>query len=203
MGWTGVRREPGMTDREFLRARVSRHPHPDRTHPGLRQAGRGRGPADRGGRVTAWPAARGGLDVCPVRGLPIPASSGRDPATGAGKFGVNDPLAKLVCGMGRRCGVCGGPLGAEVVFLAADRGGDPARLDFSDPGMDGPCAKAAMDACPHIARGRPGKPGWVWVTAAGYQLVPGQGGALVGFRPDPPPLAILRFGYEAGRLVER
>lgn len=31
-----------------------------------------------------------------------------------------------------------------------------------------------MDACPHIARGHDGKPGWLWVEATGYELVPGR-----------------------------
>jgi hypothetical protein len=43
--------------------------------------------------VAAWPEAVQGLPECPVRGLPIPVSSGRDPGTGAGRFGVNDPVA--------------------------------------------------------------------------------------------------------------
>jgi hypothetical protein len=151
----------------------------------------------------AWPASWAGLEVCPARGLPIPASSGRDPVTGAGRFGVNDPLAKLTCGLGRRCGVCAGPLAGEVVFLARDRGADPARLVFADPGMDPACAEAAMGACPRLAHGRPGQR-WVWVTCAGYEMVPGlDSSLLIAFRPDRPLLAVRRFGYDpAGRLAE-
>ena len=159
--------------------------------------------------MTAWPEALKGLPVCPVRGLPIPVSSGRDPGTGAGRFGVNDPLAKLACGLSRTCGVCGLLLGATMVFLAVDYGADPARLVFSDPGMHEPCAAASMTLCPFIQRERvphwagaqPGKPGWVWLVTSSYDLVPGRGSALAAFRPAPAG-TIRRFGYVAGRLAE-
>jgi hypothetical protein len=152
------------------------------------------------------PACLAHLPVCPVRGLPIPASSGRDGA-GAGRFGINDPLAKLACALGRRCGVCGLPLDGPVVFLALDRGADPARLDFGDPGMHESCAAVSMMLCPYIAKARvpsrvrdeAGKPGWVWVAAAGYEVVPGP--ALVGFRPFGV-LAIRRFTYGPTGLAE-
>jgi hypothetical protein len=159
--------------------------------------------------VTAWPEAVQGLPVCPVRDLPIPVSSGRDPDTGAGRFGVNDPGAKLACGLNRACGVCGLALGTTIVFLAEDYGADPARLVFSDPGMHQPCAEASMVLCPFIQRervphragARPGKPGWLWVTSPSYELVPGRGSALVAFRPGLVE-AIRRFGYADGRLAE-
>lgn len=156
-----------------------------------------------------WPAALADLPVCPVRRLPIPVSSGRDPVTGAGRFGVNDPMAKLMCGLSRACGVCGLPLGAIIVFLAVDHGADPATLVFSDPGMHEPCAAASMDLCPFIQRervpyragARPDKPGWLWLATPGYELAPGRGGALVAFRPGPVS-AIRRFRYVRGLLAE-
>jgi len=153
-----------------------------------------------------WPDEVAHLEVCPVRGLPIPASSGRDDA-GKGRFGVNDPLAKLACALGRRCGVCGQPLNGPVVFLALDRGADPAGLNFGDPGMHESCAAASMVLCPYIAKARvpsrvrdeAAKPGWAWVAAAGYKVVPGP--ALVGFRPVAV-LAIRRFTYGPTGLAE-
>jgi hypothetical protein len=144
-----------------------------------------------------------------VRGLPIPVSSGRDPITGAGRFGVNDPVAKLVCGLSRACGVCGLALCATIVFLAVDHGMDPARLAFSDPGMHEQCAEASMALCPFIQRervprragARAAKPGWLWVVSPSYELIPGRGASLVAFRPGQVE-AIRRFGYSRGRLVE-
>jgi hypothetical protein len=156
-----------------------------------------------------WPEAVAGLPVCPVRGLPMPVSSGRDRGTGAGRFGVNDPVAKLACGLCRACGVCGRALTAMIVFLAVDYGADPDRLVFSDPGMHEPCAEASMALCPFIQRervphrdgARTGKPGWLWVASPSYQLVPGRGAALVAFRPGPVE-AVRRFRYVGGRLAE-
>lgn len=161
-----------------------------------------------------WPAALAHLPVCPVRGLPIPASSGRDPRTGQGRFGVNDPLAKLACGLGRACGVCGRPLGGTmIVFLSADHGQDPAGLAFSDPGMHEPCAGASLALCPYIqhqqvpGRTRPepaqGKPGWLWAASLSYDLTlaPPGSPALIAFRPGPL-LAVRRFRYSRGRLAE-
>jgi hypothetical protein len=155
----------------------------------------------------AWRDALAALPVCPVRRLPIPVSSGRDD-DGAGRFGVNDPLAKLACALGRRCGVCGQPLDGPVVFLALDRGADPACLNFGDPGMHESCALASMVLCPYIAKARvpsrirdeAGKPGWVWVAATGYEVVPGP--ALVGFRPVGV-LAIRQFTYGPTGLTEK
>ena len=146
-----------------------------------------------------WPAALAGLPVCPRRGLPVPFSSGRD-EDGTGRFGRNDPLAKLLCGIGRRCGVCGGPLGdGEIVFLVLNRGVPLRQPVFPDPANHEPCAEAAMALCPYIARpkvpGRDGdpKPGWlIWVTRS-YELVPGRN-AAADFLPGPP-VRIRRFRY--------
>jgi hypothetical protein len=133
--------------------------------------------------VTAVPPGLAHLPVCPVRGLPIPYSSGRDPA-GTGRFGVNDPAAKLACGLLRLCGVCGRPLGGgEIVFLA-QAAQVPHRPVFTDPPMHEACAGAAMSLCPRIARPRAaGRPWLMWVTTA-YELVPGRK-AAADFRPGP------------------
>lgn len=159
--------------------------------------------------LSEWPAALAGLPVCPVRDLPIPVSSGRDPDTGAGQFGVNDLLIKLSCGLTRACGVCGRGLGATIVFLAVDHGADPATLVFSDPGMHEACAAASMALCPFIRHERvprragaePGKPGWLWVASSSYELVPGEPPALLAFRPAPA-IVIRRYRYADGRLAE-
>ena len=159
--------------------------------------------------MTALPGALDGLPVCPVRHLPIPVSSGRDPLTGAGLFGVNDPLAKLLCGLSRTCGVCGLPLGDTIVFLGVDHGADPASLVFSDPGMHESCAAESMTLCTFIQHERmpgrhgrwAGKPGWVWLSSSSYELTPGRGQGLIAFRPSPA-LAVRRFAYAGGRLAE-
>lgn len=148
-----------------------------------------------------WPACVAGLPVCPVRGLPVPYSSGTDPGTGAGKFGANDLMAKMACAIGGLCGVCGQPLGdGQIVFIAVAKDfaamRDPV---FGDPPNHEVCADAAMALCPHIARPGRGKPGWVLVTCAGYDVEPG--GLLVAFRPGPV-TSIRRFAYDRGALAE-
>ena len=159
------------------------------------------------------PACVAHLPVCPRRGLPIPATSGRDRDTGAGKFGVNDPDAKLLCALGELCGVCGYPFdGQPMIFLAADKrpAADPARLLFTDPANHPDCAEAAMILCPYIARPRVGhrvvpaepKPGWLWVATRSYDLAPGRPpGVRFTFRPGPLS-AVRRFRYDGGTLTE-
>jgi hypothetical protein len=147
-----------------------------------------------------WPACVARLPVCPVVGLPVPFSSGVD-ACGRGRFGRNDPLAKLTCGLARRCGICGEEFdGADMVFLVADRPmADPV---FTDPPSHEWCAEASLTLCPRIVNGRTAAaPAWqMWVTGS-YELVPGRR-AVVDFKPGPP-LRIRRFTYNrAGRLRE-
>jgi hypothetical protein len=98
--------------------------------------------------------------------------------------------------------VCGLALGTTIVSLAVDDGPNPATLVFSDPGLHEPCAQASMvlrpyiqrERVPHRAGARPGKPGWLWVASASYELVPGRGSAMVTFRPGPAE-AIRQFEY--------
>jgi hypothetical protein len=148
------------------------------------------------------------LPVCPVRGLPIPVSSGRNP-DGSGRFGENDTLAKLTCGATRRCGICGRELGEEVTFLGIESGARLTPPAFGDPGMHELCAEASLQLCPFIARARvPGrhgqrpKDGWLmWITSS-YELVPGRGTSLISFLPGPA-VRIRRFTYDgSGRLRE-
>jgi hypothetical protein len=145
-----------------------------------------------------WPAEVAHLPVCPVRGLPIPYSSGCD-ADGAGQFGRNDPVAKLACGVRRLCGVCGRTLGdGEIVFLVADSGRVPSSPVFPDPPNHQACATAAMGLCPRIAR--PGRHGWLWWITDSYELVPGRR-SLADFLPGPA-IRITRFAYAGGQLRE-
>lgn len=152
------------------------------------------------------PETVAGLPVCPKRHLPIPFATERE-ADGIGRFGANDPLAKLLCGIGRRCGVCGGRLGdGEIVFLAVDRGHLGRRPVFTDPAMHEPCAEASMALCPFIARARTAgrasagpKPGWVMLVTRSYELVPGRH-ALADFLPGPA-VHIRRFGYDADGVL--
>jgi hypothetical protein len=144
------------------------------------------------------PAALARLPVCPVRHLPIPYSSGRD-ESGAGRFGVNDCLAKMACGVLHLCGICGEPLAGDLVFLTADPGVPLHQPVFPDPPNHEACADAALQWCPRIAR--PGPRGWLmWITGS-YDLVPGRK-ALLDFRPGPA-ARIRRFAYDQdGRLAE-
>lgn len=150
-------------------------------------------------RADQWPPQIQQLPRCPVRGLPVPHSSGFD-EDGTGQFGINDPMLKLICGMGRLCGICGRPLGdGEIVFLVADRG-PLASPVFTDPASHEDCAEASLQLCPAIAR--PGtEDGWqMWVTGS-FAMVPGRN-ALLAFRPGPA-ARIRRFGYDGrGRLAE-
>lgn len=141
------------------------------------------------------------LPVCRKWRLPVPYSSGTD-ATGAGQFGINDPAAKLACGVRRLCGICGQALDGEIVFLVADAGVPLRRPVFPDPGNHERCAVEATVLCPHIARrGRSSPPGWLmWVTTS-YELVPGRK-ALADFLPGPA-LRLRLFAYDqTGALVE-
>lgn len=164
-----------------------------------------------------WPAAVAALPVCSVRNLPVPVTSWRNPDTGAGLFGVNDPAAKLACALAGTCGICGFPLGNPMVFLAADHGADPARLLFADPGMHPACAQASLGLCPYIQHERvpsrvsaranavpgaaPVKPGWIWIASSGYQIEPGRRPGTIVFRPGPE-RDVRRFRYVSGRLRE-
>lgn len=157
------------------------------------------------------------LPVCSVRDLPVPVTSWRNPDTGEGMFGVNDPAAKLTCALTGACGICGSLLGNPMVFLAADYGADPARLLFADPGMHPACARASLELCPYIQHERvpsrvatrantgtrtgPGKPGWIWIASSGYQLAPGRRPGTIVFRPGPE-RDVRRFRYVSGRLRE-
>jgi hypothetical protein len=150
------------------------------------------------------------LPRCPVRGLPVPVSSGRD-ESGAARFGRNDPVAKLTCALDELCGVCGDPFDGEpMVFFAVDSGGDPARLLFPDPPSHADCLADSMGLCPFIAaqrmprRARPGEPkdGWVMVTCGGYELRAGRTpGVAVVFKPAQIQ-SVRRFTYNHGALEE-
>jgi hypothetical protein len=155
------------------------------------------------------------LPRCPVRGLPIPVSSGRDTGTGAARFGRNDPAAKLACALGELCGICGDPLAGEpMVFFAVDTfppDVDPGRLLFPDPPNHAGCLADAMGLCPFITaqrmprRARPadGKDGWLMLTCGGYELRPGRPPAvLFTFKPRRIE-TVRRFSYSAdGALTE-
>lgn len=148
----------------------------------------------------AWPEAWADLPVCARFRLPVPASSGVDPDTGLGRFGVNDPVAKLMCAAGRLCGICARPLDDALVFLTHDRGWDPDRYLPTDPAVHPDCATAAMGACPYIRRRLAGKPGWLWLETGSYTIEPG--GALFVFRPGKPLAAVRRFAYGPAGLAE-
>ena len=136
------------------------------------------------------------LPRCPVRGLPFPFS-GINPVTGRAGFGVNDLLAKMICGQRRLCGVCGGPLPEQFTFLAADHGGTWRRPVFRDPPSCWRCVAASMRLCPHIAS--PAEPGWLaWITRS-YELIPDL--RVVAFRAGPA-VNVRRFAYRDGRLIE-
>ena len=145
------------------------------------------------------------LPVCPVRGLPIPFSSGTDPETGAGQFGRNDPLAVMLCAARGLCGICGNPVGDNVVFLVRDtRPMDLFALVFADPPNHEACAERAMRLCPRIRGPRPGERGWLLIVADSCTPGPPPEGAngLVGFTPGTV-MQIRVFAYgEAGRLAE-
>jgi hypothetical protein len=143
------------------------------------------------------PAFLAHLPRCPRTGLPYPFS-GVDPATGQGRFGVNDLLAKLICGQRRLCGVCGEPLPAEFTFLAADHGQVLRRPVFRDPPSCERCVQASMRLCPHIRR--PAEPGWLAWTTSSYELVPDA--TVLAFRPGPA-TDVRRFAYRDGRLIVR
>lgn len=161
----------------------------------------------------ALPARIAALPKCPRRGLPVPFSSGLN-GDGTGRFGTNDTALKLVCAIAGLCSVCAEPIGdgEPHVFLAADlNAGEAARLLFTDPPAHEDCAAASLSLCPYIASARvpsrhhpgAGKPGWLWLAAAGYELGPGQPpGVSFTFRPVPP-LVVRRFSYTAaGTLAE-
>jgi hypothetical protein len=145
------------------------------------------------------------LPVDPVLGLPIPVTSARDPATGQGRFGVNDTAAKLMCAAAELCGVCGRLIWGPMVFLAADPGQDPARVVFPDPPMHEACARWSMTACPAISTPNRKRPRWLRVGCDGYQVgppPPGAGARVFVFRPVPP-LVVTRYAYDPdGVLAE-
>jgi hypothetical protein len=150
--------------------------------------------------VTRRPAAIADLPVCPVRHLPVPYSSGRNP-DGTGRFSVNDPDAKLACALAEWCGVCGRPLdGGDMVFVAA-LADVPVRPVFPDPPSHLACAGWSMTVCPAITRGAGTVPGWLmWITTT-YELIPGRR-ALFDFRPGPA-TRLRQFTYDDdGRLRE-
>ena len=170
-----------------------------------------------------WPALAG-LPVCPVRLLPVPWVAGWHP-DGSAAFTVNDTRRRAACGRHRLCGICGGALDNPMWFLGQWRyGADPARLVFTDPGMHEAHALASMDACPYIARPRvprrpppcevnspdvpapDGKPGWVLLTAGGYQMIdqPRRGGGVVQVFKPGPLIAVRYFAYAGpgGALLE-
>jgi hypothetical protein len=84
-----------------------------------------------------------------VRGFPIPyvqfiATNGEP------DFRILDHGAVLRCLTGRRCALCGLPMGRHVYFI----GGPLCEANgfFYDPPMHKDCAEFALRACPHIAR---------------------------------------------------
>lgn len=147
-----------------------------------------------------WPERIRRLPRCTRTGLPVPFSSGVD-EHGAGRFGVNDPMAKLACAMGRRCGICGDPFepGEDLVFLVADR--PLSRPVFPDPPSHEDCAEASLELCTHIANPRLSPvPAWqMWVTGS-YEPVPGRV-AMIDFLPGPA-TRVRRFTYGGGTLTE-
>lgn len=156
------------------------------------------------------PDAIKALPRCPVKGAPIPFSSGTD-ADGAGQFGRNDLLATMMCAVGRLCGVCGTKLGDEVAFLVIDhRPVNPALLVFADPPNHESCAEWATRLCPRIAsRDRTRwhgatEPGWLIIVVSSWSAGPPPEGSkgLVGFVPGPVE-RIRRFAYGDGdKLAE-
>jgi hypothetical protein len=156
------------------------------------------------------PAVIKSLPRCPVKGAPIPFSSGTDDQ-GAGRFGINDPMATMICVIGGLCGICGTKLDGEAAFLVIDtRPVDPAVLIFADPPNHESCAEWAMRLCPFISRpdgvrsDGTGKPGWLIVVAGSWSPVPPPPGSkgLVGFIPGPVE-RIRAFAYdERGKLTE-
>jgi hypothetical protein len=154
------------------------------------------------------PDAVDALPRCPVWDLPVPFSSGTDPDTGAGKFGRNDLIAKMLCGLRGLCGVCGLALGdGEVVFITVDTGATWTTLPaFNDPPNHPACAEASMRLCPYIARprhpGRDGapKPGWLMWVCRSFEFVPGQTSLAV-FAPGPI-TQVRRFTYDGADLTE-
>lgn len=84
------------------------------------------------------------LDVDPRWGLPRPFT------TGDRALGNEDPRLRLQCAMQGLCAVCGRPLGERAVFL----GGLGMAHDrvVGDGPMHEPCATAALELCPHLAR---------------------------------------------------
>jgi hypothetical protein len=146
-----------------------------------------------------WPECVRNLPVCPRFGLPVPYSSGTA-ENGTGRFGANDPAAKLACALGRLCGICGGPFAEEeLVWLVADR---PMHHPvFPDPPSHEACAEASLRLCPRIANPRRGPAcGWQMWIARSYELVPGRH-AAIDFLPGPA-VRTRRFAYTCGRLEE-
>lgn len=162
------------------------------------------------------------LPVCPRRGLPIPYSTARAP-DGTGRFGGNDVLTKVLCGVERLCGICGRRLDGEVVFLGpAHRDVRLDRVVFTDAAVHEACAEASLIVCPHIAGQRvprrPGlgmaepagfdrskpKVGWLILVTASYRMVrqPARsGGTVIAFKPGEL-IRIRRFCYDGGVLRE-
>lgn len=147
-------------------------------------------------RADQWPEPIRELARCARTGLPVPFSSGTD-GDGAGRFGINDPLATMMCAAGRLCGTCGRAITGEATFLIPDWPLDLGEgLAFADPPNHEACADDAMSLCPHIARaqaatrsdGTPKPDGWMLLT--------------VGFYAGPP-VRLRRLAYDAaGRLQE-
>lgn len=150
------------------------------------------------------PAAIRALPRCPVKGAPIPFSSGTN-AEGAGRFGINDHLAVMFCVIGGLCGICGTKLDGEAAFLVRDtRPIDLAALSFADPPNHEACALWATRLCPRIAASDASGRGWLIIACESWSPGPPPDGSkgLVGFAPGPVK-RIRVLAYDGGKLAER
>ena len=102
-----------------------------------------RRPAQSHGRRRLLP--RLGRDV---RGYPIPFFALIQDG-GAVDFAVVDTVKWSAAMKGRRCGVCGEPLGVRVAFVGGER--SIANRLFSDLPMHLDCARYALQVCPFLA----------------------------------------------------
>jgi len=118
------------------------------------------------------PAAVSRLDR-DERGYPIPYFAAI--VNGRHDFAMLDPAKVVECVTTRRCGICGGKLGALGWFISGAKTID-ARLSL-DPPMHLECGKFSLAACPHLA-----------LRNANYrtdeQVAARAGGTLVEVRPE-------------------